>query len=65
MNAMDKSAKKQESALRAVETSEMQAITGGSATGGAGSGKAASTVSNLLQLLQLSAPPLHAPPHDI
>jgi hypothetical protein len=65
MNAMDKLTKKQESALREVETAELQAVTGGSATGGAGSGKAefgslslpvehyqlVSTVSNLLQVL--------------
>jgi len=62
MNAMDKLTREQESALHDVQTSELQAITGGSATSGAGSGKMVvgalplpvdqyqlvSTVSNLL-----------------
>ncbi len=66
MNAMDNSTKKQESTLHEVETTELQAITGGSATMGAGSGKIGfgspslpvehhqlvSTLSNLLQVLQ-------------
>jgi hypothetical protein len=39
MNTIDNITKKPASTLHEVETSELQAVTGGSATGGAGSGK--------------------------